>query len=228
MVESHFACCHVPQRVECVCLYRGYTCSKGRWHAGEPDLARALQNIPYVVVDHADYVPPGSIPPFPENPRGPQFQSFRAWAHAKDGAWPRWAVGSVCDGYTGQSNEQRKKEQAKGKLAPHGLSQREPPTGSRAKSEVPGGPMNPPVGPDIDRRAPQGHNVGPSSAGPGVRMDLAPERREIEENKEALQRQIPLLDADLQPLLLEEEREKLCRKRMASEEERRRWREESA
>ena len=154
----------------CVPIWGNYTCSKGesevgdhnpdskmdrrhvkRWHAGEPDLARALQNIPYVVVDHANYVLPGSIPPFPENPRRPQFQPFRAWAHGEDGAEPRWALGSVRDRYTGRGNEDRKKEQAKGKPAPHGLSQPEPPNGSPARSKVPGGPMNPTVGPDIRR-----------------------------------------------------------------------------
>ena len=60
-----------------------------------------------------------------------------------------------------------------------------------------------------------------------VTRDFARERREIEEKKEALQRQISLLDADLQRLLLEEEKEKLRRERMAFEEERRRWREDS-
>ena len=46
---------------------------------------------------------------------------------------------------------------------------------------------------------------------------VARERREIEEQKEALQRQISLLDANLQRLLLEEEREKLCHERMAGQ-----------
>ena len=250
-LERHFARRHVPQRVEYVCPYGGYTCSKGesevgghnpdskmarrhakRWHAGEPDLARALQNIPYVVVDHPDYVPPGNLPPFPQNPRGPRFQPFRAWAHAEDGAGPRWSIGSVRAGYTSRDGERRKKEPAEGKPAPHGLSQPEPPTDRRTRSVMPRGPINSPVGKDIRRRTPQRHNVvvaplGPSSAEPGVSRDFARERREIEEKKEALQRQISLLDADLQRLLLEEEREKLRRERMAFEEERRRWREDS-
>ena len=87
-LERHFAQRHVPQRVEYVCPYGGYTCSKGesevgghnpdskmvrrhakRRHAGEPDLARALQNIPYVVVDHPDYVPPGNLPPISTEPQ---------------------------------------------------------------------------------------------------------------------------------------------------------------
>ena len=203
-----------------------------RWHAGEPDLGRALQNIPYVVVDHPDYVPPGNLPPFPKNPRGLRFQPFRAWAYAEDGARPRWSIGSVRDGYTSRDGERWKKEPDEGKPTPHGFSQPEPPTERRTRSEVPCVPINPPVGPDMCRLAPQRHNVvvaplGPSSAEPGVRRDFARERREIEEKKEALQRQISLLDATLQHLLLEEEREKLHCERMAFEEERRRLWEDS-
>ena len=181
---------------------------------------------------HPDYVPPGNLPPFPKNPRGPWFQPFRAWAHAEDGALPRWSIVSVRDGYTSRDGERRKKEPAEGKPAPHGLSQPEPPTDRRTRSEMPRGPINSPVGPDIRRRAPQRHNVmvaplGPSSAEPGVSRDFARERREIEEKKEDLQRQISLLDDDLQRLVLEEEREKLRCERMAFEEERRRWQEDS-
>ena len=81
-------------------------------------------------------------PPFPQNPRGPRFQSFRAWAHAEDGAGPRWSIGSDRDGYTSRDGERRKKEPAEGKPTPHGLSQPEPPTDRTTRFEISRGPIN--------------------------------------------------------------------------------------
>ena len=52
---------------------------------------------------------------------GPWFQPFRAWAHAEDGAGPRWSIGSVRDGYISRDGELRKKEPAEEKPAPHGF-----------------------------------------------------------------------------------------------------------
>ena len=72
---------------------------------------------------------------------------LRAWT--EDGAAPRWAIDSVCDGYN--NGERIPKEPAKGKPAPHGLSQPEPvasvgpkelPTRRRMSYKIPSGPRS--------------------------------------------------------------------------------------
>ena len=111
-LERHFARQHVPQRVEYVCPFGGYGCTKGvsqaaarnpdmemarrharRWHSEEAELHEVIRSVPYVVVDNRDYVAPGDIPSYPSNPQGPGSRPFRDWPFLDDRAGPRWTVG---------------------------------------------------------------------------------------------------------------------------------------
>ena len=123
-LERHFARYHVPQRVEYVCPFGGYGCTKGvsqaaarnpdmkmarrrarRWHSEEAELNEVIRSVPYVVVDNRDYVAPGDIPSYPSNPQGPGSRPFRDWPFLDDRAGPRWTVESVRDGYVSKEGK---------------------------------------------------------------------------------------------------------------------------
>ena len=123
-LERHFARRHVPQRVEYVCPFGGYGCTKGvsqaaarnpdvkmarrharRWHSEEAGLNEVIRSVPYVVVDNRDYVAPGDIPLYPSNPQGPGSRPFRDWPFLDDRAGPRWTVESVRDGYVSKEGK---------------------------------------------------------------------------------------------------------------------------
>ena len=127
-LERHFARHHVPQRVEYVCPFGGYGCTKGvsqaaarnpdmkmarrharRWHSEEAELNKVIRSVPYVVVDNRDYVAPGDIPSYPSNPQGPGSRPFRDWPFLDDRAGPRWTVESVRDGYVSKEGKGRPK-----------------------------------------------------------------------------------------------------------------------
>ena len=127
-LERHFARRHVPQRVEYVCPFGGYGCTKGvsqaaarnpdmkmarrharRWHSEEAELNEVIRSVPYVVVDNRDYVAPGDIPSYPSNPQGPGSRPFRDWPFLDDRAGPRWTVESVRDGYVSKEGMGRPK-----------------------------------------------------------------------------------------------------------------------
>ena len=136
-LERHFARQHVPQKVEYVCPFGGYGCTKGvsqavacnpdvkmarrharKWHSEEAELHKVIRSVPYVVVDNRDYVAPGDIRSYPCNPQGPGTRPFRDWPFLDDRAGPRWTVKSVRDCYVSK--------EGKGRPKPHpGLQARE-------------------------------------------------------------------------------------------------------